>query len=154
MILGCKKRKEEKEYLTISKIADDILTEVLREFKKCADEGVYIETSVFLHNYSEEEIHHFSQDLARRARRQHETQDIKLSFQTEIKKLYKEWENTIINDEFFSLLDSKDNRDILIRFCSRNNLSIDILPRLININWKGTIGQSTAGYYFVHKPSN
>jgi len=145
------RHKTDEEYRQISKLADSMLVEVLNDFKMCAMLCKVIQSHIYLRDVKEEDIGEFAQNLAKSARRQHETQDIKTAVLSEVNKAYKEWPNSILNDEYFHCLDEEKNRDVLIEYCARQNLTVDILPKNIKINWKGTVSQFTTGFYFVHR---
>jgi len=145
------KHKGEQQYNAISKFADAILSEVLWEFKTCAHQAQSIQSNIYLREIQDEDMTEFAQNLARIAKKQHETQDIKTAVQSEVQKSYKEWPNTVLNQEYFDCLADQTNREVLIQYCKRqNNLTVDILPKTIKINWKGTSKDWVAGYYFIH----
>jgi len=145
------RRKGEQQYNAISKLADSILAEVLWEFKSCAYKAQQIQSHIYLREILDEDTTEFAQTLARMARKQHETQDIKTAVQSEVQKSYREWTDTVLNQQYFDCLADQTNRDTLIAYCKRqNNLTVAILPKTIKINWKGTSKDWIAGYYFVH----
>eukprot|EP01130_Rhizamoeba_saxonica_P007337 TRINITY_DN2963_c0_g1_i1.p1 TRINITY_DN2963_c0_g1~~TRINITY_DN2963_c0_g1_i1.p1 ORF type:complete len:282 (-),score=39.73 TRINITY_DN2963_c0_g1_i1:771-1583(-) len=146
-------RKEEQEYSAISKIADAMLADVLRQFKKCADDGKDITSCIYLRDISDADITEFSQQLARVAKRQHETQDIKAAFMREVNQAYQEWPNTLISQQYFECLKNDIHDNVIRNFCRRNNLSIRIKAVRIVVNWKGTMKKLIVGYYFTHDPT-
>jgi len=72
---------------------------------------------------------------------------------SETQKLFdhEQWHGDI-NQEYFSCLNDEKNREIVVQMCGSHSLSITLVPKLISINWKGTIGGYPVGYQFVHSP--
>jgi len=134
----------------IHNVADPLLELVLKDFMHCASHGLPVQSRIFMREISEEHVGEFATILARNAKRQHETQDIKAAVLSEVNKACKEWSDAQLDDNNFTCLDNDTNRDILIHFCAKQNLTVDITPKDVKINWKGTASQYTAGYYFVH----
>jgi len=58
---------------------------------------------------------------------------------------------SIVNDEYFVLLDDPENRGTIINYCLHNDLTVDIIP--VSINFPGVGGERGSfvfGYKFVH----
>eukprot|EP01125_Pyxidicula_operculata_P015802 TRINITY_DN5388_c0_g1_i2.p1 TRINITY_DN5388_c0_g1~~TRINITY_DN5388_c0_g1_i2.p1 ORF type:complete len:205 (-),score=14.72 TRINITY_DN5388_c0_g1_i2:36-650(-) len=136
---------ENRAYLKIAHIADAVLRIVLQQFKNKAEESVKIETDPFLVK---------DQTLVNKWLDQTEfgNEYRRFEFIDRQKKLYSQ--NCIVNDEFFALLNDKDNQTTIITYCKRNKLTVDIVS--VKIHEPGVVGRHyfTVGYKFVHSPTS
>jgi len=150
------KRKNEQQYNSIGTLADEIIRDVMLQFKSCASKGKNIESKFYLRDPSEID-NSAVLELAKTAKKQHETQDIKLAFLNETQKVYERElasnDDNIVNDKYFTCLHDDENRSVVIQTCKRNGLSITPKSKIVSINWKGTTGGWIVGYQFIHSPS-
>jgi len=146
------KKSHDRQYNRISNLADDILVDVLSQFKKCAEQGVAISTTIWLRDPQSDYLMEAAINLARKAKRQHETQDIKAAFQSEVTKTVASIakEKAIVSNEYFGCLDDPTHRSVLVQKCSSNYLGVQIESITVSINWKGTVESIPIGYYFIH----
>uniref|UniRef100_A0A6B2LEQ8 Potassium channel tetramerisation-type BTB domain-containing protein n=1 Tax=Arcella intermedia TaxID=1963864 RepID=A0A6B2LEQ8_9EUKA len=145
------KTKGDLQYGSIRNLADSILTDVLREFKSSVEKGSRIVSNIYLRQIQDSDMMEFAHNLARSAQKLHETQDIKTAVQSEVVKFYKDWPNTVLNQDYFDCLADVGNREVIIQYFKRHkSLSVEIVPKTIKINWKGTSKDWIAGYYFIH----
>jgi hypothetical protein len=149
---------------------------------RCALKAKKIESKFYFRDPSE--VDNLSVlELAKTAKRQHETQDIKAAFLSETLKSYDQGEDFFlsfpcfpflssvvvamkyfalltsienwhvdINHAYFACLHDEKSRDIVVQMCRSCGLSITVVPKIIQINWKGTLGGCPVGYQFVHTP--
>jgi len=151
------KKKSQEQYNAISNLADEILVEVLSQFKQCAVDGKTIQTVIWLRNAQDSDLTIWASKLAKKAKKQHETQDIKAAIHGEIVKTYAPLESSkraVLNQDYFLCLDNERNRDVLIEKCSSNYLGVKIEVISLGVNWKGTMERWNVGYYFVHAVAN
>jgi len=144
-------KKVEQEYNYVCHGGDELLHEVLTEFKHCAMEGRKIQSLPFLRELRDNSLTATASKIAKLASRQHETQDIKTALEQQAMKFYADKKDRV-NGHFFRLLDDRQARSILIERCRRNDLTVDVVPCAIRVNWKGTESHWTVGYSVVHCP--
>jgi len=134
----------------IHTVADPLLELVLNDFKQCASQGKPVQSRIFMREVAEDHVGDFAANLARLAKRQHETQDIKTAVLSEVNKACKECEDAHVDNDIFGCLEIEQNQDVLIHFCAKQNLTVSIAPKIVKINWKGTASNFVAGFFFVH----
>lgn len=145
-------KKNELHYNSLGTLPDEIIREVKLQFKNCALKNKKIESKFYFRDPTEVD-NACVLELAKTAKRQHETQDIKAAFLSETQKSYdlENW-HVDINQAYFACLNDEKNRDLVVQMCRSCGLSITVVPKFIQINWKGTLGGCPVGYQFVHTP--
>uniref|UniRef100_A0A6B2LCT9 BTB domain-containing protein n=1 Tax=Arcella intermedia TaxID=1963864 RepID=A0A6B2LCT9_9EUKA len=136
-------RFENRAYLKIAPLADSVLTIVLKQFKEKADKSLKIETSPFL--VKDQTTVNVWLDHIEGGKEYK-----RFEFIDQQKKLYSN-NNSVVNDEFFSLLDVQENRTTITNYCLHNGLTVDIVP--VTLTFPGMTserGSFTFGYKFVH----
>jgi len=144
-------KKAEQEYKCVCQGGDDLLSDVLADFRECAVEGRRIQSRPFVRETRDNGLTATAIKIAKLAQRQHETQDIRHALEQQALK-YSADKQDRVNGNFFRLLDDRQSRSILMERCRRNGLSVEVHPTTIKVNWKGTESFWTIGYYFLHRP--